>query len=93
MLTQTASVHAAAWKEMFDAFLRERAERTATPFVPFDAAHDYDDYVDGKPREDGVRAFLASRGIELPEGDADDPPDAETVRGPRQPQERAGAAR
>jgi beta-phosphoglucomutase family hydrolase len=81
VLTQTAKVHAAAWKEMFDAFLRERSERDGTPFVPFDAHDDYDEYVDGKPREAGVRDFLAARGITLPEGRADDPPSAETVHG------------
>jgi beta-phosphoglucomutase family hydrolase len=81
VLTQTARVHAAAWKEMFDAFLQARAERTGEPFVPFDALVDYDEYVDGKPRYDGVRSFLASRGIELPEGHPDDAPDAETVAG------------
>jgi HAD superfamily hydrolase (TIGR01509 family) len=66
---------------MFDAFLRARAGRAGEPFVPFDALGDYDEYVDGKPRYDGVRSFLASRGIELPEGGPDDPPDAETVSG------------
>jgi beta-phosphoglucomutase family hydrolase len=81
VLTQTAKVHAAAWKEMFDDFLRERAARTGEQFVPFDAEADYDTYVDGKPRDDGVRSFLASRGIELPEGDPDDPPSKETVHG------------
>ena len=81
VLTQTAKVHAAAWKEMFDAFLEARAARTGEPFVPFDAVHDYDRYVDGLPRYDGVRAFLASRGIELPEGAPDDPPGAETIVG------------
>ena len=81
VLTKTANVHAAAWKKMFDAYLQERAERTGEAFVPFDAGHDYDKYVDGLPRYDGVRAFLASRGIELPEGDPSDPPDAETVCG------------
>jgi len=81
VLTQTASVHAAAWKEMFDAFMRERAERTGEAFVPFDSVRDYDEYVDGKPRYDGVRSFLASRGIQLPEGDPNDPPSAETVAG------------
>jgi HAD superfamily hydrolase (TIGR01509 family) len=81
VLTQTARVHAAAWKEMFDAFLRARAGRASEPFVPFDALGDYDEYVDGKPRYDGVRSFLASRGIDLPEGGPDDPPDAETVSG------------
>jgi beta-phosphoglucomutase family hydrolase len=75
VLTPTAKVHAAAWKEMFDEFLRGRGER------PFDAVSDYDEYVDGRPRLDGVRAFLDSRGIELPEGDPGDPPGAETVAG------------
>jgi beta-phosphoglucomutase family hydrolase len=67
VLTQTAKVHAAAWKQMFDAFLRERAARTGEEFVPFDPVADYDQYVDGKPRYEGVRSFLAARGIELPE--------------------------
>lgn len=79
VLTDTASVHAAAWKQMFDDLLRARAERDGTEFVPFDVATDYGPYVDGRPRLDGTRGFLASRGIELPEGGADDPPDAETV--------------
>jgi beta-phosphoglucomutase family hydrolase len=65
VLTQTAKVHAAAWKEMFDAYLRDRAAARGEPFVPFDAHADYDEYVDGKPRGDGVRSFLGSRGIEL----------------------------
>ncbi|MDP8937126.1 MAG: beta-phosphoglucomutase family hydrolase [Actinomycetota bacterium] len=81
VLTQTATVHAAAWKEMFDAFLQERATRTGEPFVPFDPVDDYRLYVDGMPRADGVRSFLASRGIALPEGSADDPPGADTVKG------------
>ena len=81
VLTKTAKVHAAAWKQMFDAYLQERASRTGDPFVPFDELKDYDEYVDGKPRYDGVRSFLASRGIELPEGNPDDPPGKETVRG------------
>jgi len=81
VLTQTATLHAAAWREMFDAYLRERAERTGGAFVPFDAKDDYDEYVDGEPRYDGVRSFLASRGIELPEGESSDPATAETVRG------------
>ena len=81
VLTQTAKVHAAAWKEMFDDLLRRRAARTGEQFVPFDPVADYDEYVDGKPRYDGVRSFLASRGIELPEGDPRDPPGAETVAG------------
>jgi len=81
VITQTAKVHAAAWKEMFDAFLKARADKTGEAFVPFDAVGDYDAYVDGKPRADGTRSFLASRGIELPEGVSDDPPDTETVQG------------
>jgi beta-phosphoglucomutase family hydrolase len=81
VLTQTAKVHDAAWKEMFDAYLRERAQRSGEPFVPFDPVKDYDEYVDGKPRADGVRSFLASRGITLPEGQDDDPTSAETVHG------------
>ena len=81
VITDTARVHAAAWKEMFDAFLSERAERSGEAFVPFDPARDYDEYVDGKPRYDGVRSFLASRGIDVPEGAPSDPPGAETVRG------------
>lgn len=81
VLTETATVHAAAWKEMFDAYLRERSSRTGEPFRPFSIADDYPAYVDGKQRADGTRSFLASRGIELPEGDPDDPPEAETVAG------------
>jgi beta-phosphoglucomutase family hydrolase len=81
VITQTAKVHAAAWKEMFDDYLRERAKRTGEKFVPFDPGADYDEYVDGKPRADGTRSFLEARGIELPEGDDDDPPNAETVHG------------
>jgi beta-phosphoglucomutase family hydrolase len=81
VLTMTAKVHAAAWQEMFDGFLRERASQTGEPFVPFDPVRDYDEYVDGKPRADGTRSFLASRGIQLPEGQQDDPPDAATVCG------------
>lgn len=81
VLTQTAKVHAAAWQQMFDAYLRERAQRTGEEFVPFDPVDDYDEYVDGKPRYDGVRSFLESRGIDLPQGTPDDPPGAETVDG------------
>ena len=80
VLTRTATVHAAAWKEMFDEFLRADAQRTGEPFVPFDS-HDYDTYVDGRPRLDGTRAFLESRAIELPEGSPSDPVDALTVHG------------
>ncbi|MFF2143504.1 HAD family hydrolase [Kitasatospora sp. NPDC058190] len=81
VLTQTATVHAAAWKDTFDAFLRAEAARTGGQFVPFDAIDDYDTYVDGRPRLDGTRAFLHSRGIDLPEGAEDDPPNARTVQG------------
>jgi beta-phosphoglucomutase family hydrolase len=81
VLTKTATVHAAAWKQMFDAYLRERAERTGEEFVPFDPKADYGEYVDGKPRADGVRSFLESRGSELPEGSPDDPPGDETISG------------
>jgi len=81
VLTQTAKIHAEAWRQMFDDYLRERAKRTGEQFVPFDQRGDYDEYVDGKPRADGTRSFLQSRGINLPEGGPDDPPDAETVRG------------
>ena len=81
VLTETAKVHAAAWKRMFDAYLQERAKRSGEAFQAFDSKDDYDEYVDGKPRYDGVRSFLDSRGIELPEGAPDDPPDRETVRG------------
>ena len=91
VLTQTATVHEAAWKQMFDAYLEDRAARTGPeaplkapdkkdPFRAFEEA-DYDRYVDGKPRYDGVRSFLQSRGIDLPEGTHDDPPDAETIGG------------
>lgn len=76
VLTDTASVHTKAWKTMFDDFLSERAKRTGEEFVPFDAAADYRKYVDGKKREDGVRSFLQSRGIDLPDGSPDDPDDA-----------------
>ncbi len=65
VLTDTASVHRKAWTAMFDTYLRDRAHRTKEPFVPFDGGADYEKYVDGKKREDGVRSFLASRGIEL----------------------------
>jgi beta-phosphoglucomutase family hydrolase len=81
VLTQTATVHAAAWKEMFDEFLRGWATRTDQPFVPFDDHDDYDRYVDGKPRLSGTRDFLASRGINLPEGQEADAPSSETVNG------------
>jgi beta-phosphoglucomutase family hydrolase len=81
VVTQTALVHAAAWKEMFDTFLRQHAEQTGTEFVPFDKVREYDQYVDGKPRLDGTRSFLQARGIQLPEGDPSDPPSAHTIYG------------
>jgi beta-phosphoglucomutase family hydrolase len=81
VLTKTAVVHDKAWKQTFDAFLEKRAAASGEPFKEFDADSDYNEYVDGKPRYDGVRSFLESRGIELPEGTPGDPPDAETVCG------------
>jgi beta-phosphoglucomutase family hydrolase len=81
VLTDTASVHTKAWKAMFDAYLSQRAKSTGEKFVPFDEAADYRQYVDGKKREDGVRSFLSSRGIQLPEGSPDDPDGADTVYG------------
>lgn len=81
VLTQTAKVHDAAWQEMFDAFLRARSQQTGEPFRPFDPVSDYDQYVDGKPRAEGTRSFLASRGIDLPEGSEDDPPGTPTIYG------------
>ena len=80
VLTKTAIVHNAAWKKMFDAYLKERSERTGEPFREF-TQDDYEAYVDGKPRADGVRSFLESRGIELAAGSPGDPPSAETVAG------------
>jgi beta-phosphoglucomutase family hydrolase len=80
VLTDTAGVHAEAWKATFDPFLRARAMRQRQPFVPFEL-EDYEEYVDGRQRFDGVRSFLASRGILLPEGTHGDPPGAETIGG------------
>lgn len=81
VVTRTAHVHAAAWKKMFDNYLAEQAERSGEHYEPFSVEQDYTRYVDGKPRYDGVRDFLKSRGIELPEGQQDDGPEKETVRG------------
>jgi beta-phosphoglucomutase family hydrolase len=81
VLTETAKVHAAAWKEMFDAYLKARADQQGTPYVAFDEATDYDTYVDGKTRADGTRSFLGSRHITLPEGAHNDRPGSETVAG------------
>ncbi len=81
VVTRTATVHARAWKEMFDAFLQAHAERTGTPFIPFDEETEYWEHVDGLPRQEGVRRFLAARGIDLPEGEEDDPPEHDTIHG------------
>lgn len=81
VITQTASVHAAAWKRLFDDFLRARAGESGEPFRAFDLDKDYAQYVDGKPRFDGVASFLKSRGITLPWGDDDDGEDAATIHG------------
>ena len=81
VLTQTALVHNAAWKQTFDSFLQIWSAQHGQPFVPFDSGPDYHNYVDGRPRADGVRTFLASRGITLPEGTPDDAGGAETVNG------------
>lgn len=81
VLTQTALVHNAAWKQTFDAFLKTWSQQHGEEFVPFDSGADYQKYVDGRPRADGVRTFLASRHITLPEGSPDDGPDQETVNG------------
>ena len=79
VLTQTAKIHAQAWKQMFDDFLRDWSERTGEPFEPFDRPTDYDEYVDGKPRLDGVHSFLQSRGIDIPMGSPSDAPEEDTV--------------
>ncbi len=81
VLTQTAKVHAKAWKEMFDEYLRRRAKQAGAPFHEFMLPGDYEQYVDGKPRRDGVASFLESRDIRLPLGTPDDPPDADTIYG------------
>jgi beta-phosphoglucomutase family hydrolase len=81
VVTNTAAVHARAWKRLFDDYLKKRADKSGGTFEPFEIGSDYPRYVDGKRREDGVRSFLASRDIKLPDGEPDDPPTAETVRG------------
>lgn len=81
VVTRTARVHAASWKRLFDEYLTRRAEQTGEQFRPFDIESDYRRLVDGKPRYEGVEAFLASRGIALPRGDRSDPPERETVAG------------
>ena len=81
VITNTATIHAACWKQMFDEYLQERATQRGEAFRPFDPVTDYRLHVDGKPRFDGVRDFLTSRGIQLPGGSPHDPPQAETVGG------------
>jgi len=81
VLTQTATVHAAAWKEIFDALLKHEAAQSDTPYIEFDAVADYDAYVDGKSRTDGTRSFLQSRSIDLPLGNVADRADAATING------------
>jgi beta-phosphoglucomutase-like phosphatase (HAD superfamily) len=81
VITNTAKLHAACWKMMLDEYLQKRATERGEAFRPFDLANDYRLYLDGKPRFDGIRDFLASRGIQLPEGNSDDSPQTETVRG------------
>lgn len=81
VVTKTALVHAAAWKEMFDEFLRGWSAKNGTEFVPFDSEQDYNEYVDGKPRLDGITSFLGSRNISLPLGSPSDPPGSPTVYG------------
>ena len=81
VLTRTADIHAAAWKQLFDEYLENRNAGRPVPYVPFDIAHDYPLYVDGKPRHEGVKSFLDSRGITLPLGTPDDTSDIETMYG------------
>ena len=81
VVTKTALVHAAAWKEMFDEFLRDWSAKNGTQFVPFDSEHDYNEYVDGKPRLEGIKSFLESRNITLPLGTPSDPPGTPTISG------------
>jgi alpha,alpha-trehalase len=81
VITQTAAVHAAAWKRLFDGYLESRSRREGTPFQSFDIDEDYRTYIDGKPRYDGVASFLSSRGIRVPQGTPEDSPEAETVCG------------
>jgi len=81
VITDTASMHARAWKRMFDEYLRERSATSGQAVLPFDIVEDYKRHVDGKTRSDGVRDFLHSRGIELPEGSPDDPPQKDTLAG------------
>ena len=81
VLTETATIHARAWKRVFDEYLRTQARTSGGPFVPFDAVREYAQFVDGKRRSDGARSFLTARGIHLAEGTAGDPPSADTIHG------------
>jgi beta-phosphoglucomutase family hydrolase len=81
VVTRTAQVHAAAWKHLFDEYFQRRIQRGEPEAAPFDIERDYRLYVDGKPRQDGIRSFLKSRGIELPPGDPADPLDRDTIWG------------
>lgn len=81
VVTRTAVVHREAWKQLFDEYLAARAERLGQPFKPFDRHEDYNRFIDGKPRQEGVASFLTSRGIELPRGSPDDSEETETVWG------------
>jgi beta-phosphoglucomutase-like phosphatase (HAD superfamily) len=81
VVTRMASVHAIAWKRLFDDYLERRARAEGAPLIPFDPVIDYQEYVDGRPREAGVRSFLAARGISLPPGSPDDGPEVETLNG------------
>jgi len=81
VLTNTASVHSAAWKQTFDEFLKAESTRTGKTYAPFNAEGDYEKYVDGEPRDDGVRNLLTARNVKLPEGADDDSPGARTIKG------------
>ncbi len=81
VVTRTAGVHAKAWKKLLDEYLERRARAVGSVFAPFDVIDDYQNYVDGRPRQEGVKSFLEARGINLPEGDPSDSPDAETLNG------------
>lgn len=81
VITDTAALHSSAWKQIFDTFLQAYTEQTSNPYHEFSHGEDYLSYVDGKPRYKGVASFLESRGIELPFGDPNDPPGAETICG------------
>ena len=81
VITQTATVHASAWKKMFDAYLLQRGKQDGTSYAPLNISTDYPQYIDGIPRYDGVRNFLRSRNIVLPEGSPEDMPGTETVAG------------